>query len=333
MGSIDVIVPCYRYGHFLRECVHSVLTQTVDNLRVLILDDYSPDNTADVAAGLVANDSRVTYRRHRANKGHIYTYNEGIEWTSADYTLLLSADDYLLPDALQRAARFMDTNPEVGFVFGSVILLHNNGNMSRQDPAPRLARRRPWIILTGREFIELTGASNIVPTPTAVVRTQLQKRLGGYRRELPHSGDMEMWLRFAAACPVGILRKNQAVYRCHGTNMSSGYPKLLDFQQRKAALDVFFDSSSHALAEADCLRRRLFRTLACDCVRAASGAFNDCERTLASELTRFAIDVDPGVRRSVPWLALACKRLLGVRASNRLRTVVKKPTQGTIGQR
>ena len=108
MSSVDVIVPCYRYGHFLRGCVESALAQTGADVRVLIIDDASPDNTAEVATELAKEDSRVSFFRHAVNKGHIATYNEGIEWVSGDYMLLLSADDYLLPGALARAAELMD---------------------------------------------------------------------------------------------------------------------------------------------------------------------------------------------------------------------------------
>ena len=45
MSSVDVIVPCYRYAHFLRECVESILSQSIGNVRVLIIDDASPDKT------------------------------------------------------------------------------------------------------------------------------------------------------------------------------------------------------------------------------------------------------------------------------------------------
>ena len=92
MSSVDVFVPCYRYGHFLTQCVESVLDQAGPTVRVLIIDDASPDNTPEIAAELVRKDLRVTYVRHATNKGHIVTYNEGIEWTSASYQLLLSAD-------------------------------------------------------------------------------------------------------------------------------------------------------------------------------------------------------------------------------------------------
>lgn len=89
MSSVDVIVPCYRYGHFLRQCVESVLNQSMRNVRVLIIDDTSPDNTAEVAAELAKEDPRVTFVRHSVNKGHIATYNEGIDWASSEYMLIL----------------------------------------------------------------------------------------------------------------------------------------------------------------------------------------------------------------------------------------------------
>jgi len=118
VSSVDVFVPCYRYGHYLRSCVTSILFQVDVDVRVLILDDASPDNTAEVAAELVKEDPRVTYVRHEVNHGHIATYNKGIEWANADYQLLLSADDYLLPGALSRLTKLTANHPKVGLVFG-----------------------------------------------------------------------------------------------------------------------------------------------------------------------------------------------------------------------
>src|SRR4051812_8374346 len=100
MSRVDVITPCYKYGRFLRRCVQSALDQQGVDVRVLILDDASPDNTPDVAAELLKEDSRVQYRRHAVNQGHIATYNEGLNWASGDYLLLLGADDLLTPGAL-----------------------------------------------------------------------------------------------------------------------------------------------------------------------------------------------------------------------------------------
>src|SRR5262245_6959171 len=121
MKRVDVIVPCYNYGRYLNECVRSILSQEGVDVRVLIIDDASPDDSAEVAARLAAADSRVEARRHATNQGHIATYNEGLEWGTADYTLLLAADDMLTPGSLPRSVRPLEAHPEVGFTHGRTV--------------------------------------------------------------------------------------------------------------------------------------------------------------------------------------------------------------------
>ena len=239
MSSVDVIVPCYRYGHFLRGCVKSVLEQRGVDVRILIIDDCSPDDTAEVALDLCGSDSRVAFVRHSVNRGHIATYNEGIDWIFAPFYLLLSADDFLLPGALRRTTEFMEANPSIGLAYGEAITLQDGDPI--EDSGAEDAEF-DWRIVSGPAFIRMSGARNCVPTPCAIVRTDLQKRLGGYRPELPHSGDMEMWLRLAAHADVGISQVHHAVYRRHANNMSLSYVAqswLPDLRQRKAALDCF----------------------------------------------------------------------------------------------
>src|SRR5437763_11679365 len=135
MSRVDVVIPCYKYAHYLRGCGESVLTQEGVEVRVLILDDASPDNTPEVAGELARRDGRVEYRRHAVNRGHIDTYNEGLlEWASGDYALLISADDLLAPGALGRAARVMDEHPEVGFTHGRQAFFTTDPVAS--EPAP-----------------------------------------------------------------------------------------------------------------------------------------------------------------------------------------------------
>jgi glycosyltransferase involved in cell wall biosynthesis len=69
LGRIDVFIPCYNYGRFLCQCVNSVLGQAGVDVRVLVIDDASPDNTAEVAEALAREDPRVTVVRHGTNKG------------------------------------------------------------------------------------------------------------------------------------------------------------------------------------------------------------------------------------------------------------------------
>jgi hypothetical protein len=170
--------------------------------------------------------------------------------------------------------------------------------------------------MSGQEFVEFSGCKNRVLTPTAVVRTKLQKQLGGYRPELPHAGDMEMWLRFAAHASIGILDVNQAVYRRHSNNMSTPYTNqswLPDLEQRKAALESFFFECCSYMSVDVRLRTRLLRLLSLDAISCASAAFNEGKMSASEDIVAFAVGIFPEVKRSWPWFKLACKRFIGFR--------------------
>ena len=235
--------------------------------------------------------------------------------------LLLSADDYLLSGALARAANLMDAHPEVGFTFGNVIML-DNGNETRTKSRVGATR-----ILAGSEFIELmSGGDNLVATCSAVVRTKLQKRLGGYREELHHAGDVEMWLRFAAHAAVGFIFAYQGVYRRHSANMSTAYyfvsdgrltytknGRLGDLQQQKLAFDCFSEHCKNLMPRYEDVCRRLYRQLSEGAVSHASAAFNDGEMEESRQLSEFALGVWPEIKRSSAWVKLTSKRWMGPR--------------------
>jgi glycosyltransferase involved in cell wall biosynthesis len=307
MATIDIIIPCYNYGCFLRQAVESVLAQPLDGLRVLIIDDHSSDETPDVAAQLAREDARVASVRHDVNRGHIATYNEGIAWASGRYMLILSADDYLLPGALARAVSLMEAHEDVGFVFGRCIELYP------ATPLPAASHGEvPYRILSGLEFIETSGALDIVPTATAVVRTELQRRIGGYRPDLPHAGDMEMWLRFALQAKVGVIDGYQAVYRRHERNMSLAFNGgLADLRQRKKVFDSVSAAGGGMQPEFGALHGKLIRRLARDAVAFASETFNRGDLTECEQILEFAHDLWPQVKNTAHWRRVALKRRMG----------------------
>ncbi len=318
MLSVDVVVPCYNYAHFLVECVESVLAQSDVSVRVLIIDDASPDDTASVAAAIVRRDARVQLVRHRSNQGHINTYNEGIRWAKAGAMLILSADDYLLPMALGRAAALLAAHPQVGFVYGQAIVSGESGLSGAMTPGDARARESPRI-LTGRDFINLivaAGSENIVPTPTAVVRTSLQKHVGGYRADLPHAGDMEMWLRLAAHAFVGVLGTYQAVFRQHDKRMQLAYYRserqCADLEQRRDCVRVFLDTCAERISAVTDLQGKLLWPIAHQAIRRAEGALADGETELSKRLGEIALRTWPDARYSIAWLRLLVERKLGV---------------------
>jgi glycosyltransferase involved in cell wall biosynthesis len=306
-----VFIPCYNYGRYLRESTNSVLRQEGVDVRVLIIDDRSKDDSAEVAADLAAGDSRVEFFHHQVNRGHIRTYNEGIEWTSGDYGLLLSADDCLAPGALARAAAVMDRHPDVGLAYGRAL----RAKSAESIPVP--ADGGELLLIPGEAFIRYmceTG-TNPVPTPTAVVRTSVQKEVGGYRVDLPHSGDVEMWMRVAAHSNVCALKACQGVYRWHGDNMQHQYlqKQLGDLPEFWRAFDVLFSEWGHKLAEGPELRRTIDRTLAYRAFWKGSRALDAGDVAGFTECAAFAAATYPEITSSDSWRRARVKQMLGNR--------------------
>jgi glycosyltransferase involved in cell wall biosynthesis len=310
MASVDVVVPSYNYGRFLRDAVGSALAQEGVDVRVLIIDDCSTDDSADVGRALAAEDRRVEFRRHVKNQKHIATYNEGLEWAAGDYCLLLSADDLITQGALSRAVTLMEQHPQVGMTFGQSIATEAPDFTA--VPAPRTYET---VIHDGPAFVEACcrACANLVETATAVVRTRVQKAVGGYRPELPHSGDLEMWLRCASVSAIGCVKTPQGFYRRHASNMSCGYVNRRDYDQVKAAFDSFFTGFGHRLPEGPRLADLARRGLAVQAFYLANDAFNAGASKLCTELVRDARGLWPGVHRHPGWRRLQMKRLVGTR--------------------
>lgn len=125
---VSVVVPCYNYGRFLPQCIGSLLAQSDVAVEVLIIDDASRDNSAELAKDLAARDPRVSVIVHDRNHGHIATYNEGLAHARGEYSVLLSADDMLPAGSLARAVALMESEASVGLVYGSPF------NFSESDP-------------------------------------------------------------------------------------------------------------------------------------------------------------------------------------------------------
>lgn len=215
--AVTVVVPCYNYGRFLPALVDSALNQTDVDAHVIIVDDASPDGSGLVARQLAGqNPSRVRAILHTENRGHIATYNDGLDAVETEFATLISADDMLAPGSLGRAARLMNRFPAVGMVYGHASVFYSEPNPKRR-PLPET-----WSVWNGHSWIELTArlGRNLIVSPEVVMRTQTIREIGGYSSTLPHSADLEYWLRAAARWDVGRVNgRSQAYYRMHGSNM------------------------------------------------------------------------------------------------------------------
>jgi glycosyltransferase involved in cell wall biosynthesis len=313
--SVSVLIPCYKYGQFLEEAVSSVLDDQIGvDVRVLIIDDASPDNSAEVARKIAARDARVEVIVHATNKGNIATFNEGLlEWADGDYCALVSADDRVTPGALGRARDLLDANTGVGFVYGHALWVTHGA------PSPEArAKVRGCSVWPGTWWLEqlFRQGENPITSPEVVMRTSVLKKVGGFDARLPHAADMELWMRLAANSEVGFIRGvDQAYYRLHQENMRKGYSRLRDLSERRLVYETVLDRYGETLPDAKRLSDAMRRQLAREALWEAGRAYGWRRAHLAQvdELTAFAADCWPEASRQPLYRILQSRKRLGPR--------------------
>ncbi|UWF68224.1 MULTISPECIES: glycosyltransferase family 2 protein [unclassified Brucella] len=262
--SVDVVIPNYNYARYLRVCAESVLSQDIEKLRLLIIDNASTDNSVAVAREIAAADPRVELLLRPVNKGPHASFNDGIDWAGADYFVLLFADDFLMPGALQRAVSLMQHDRTMAFTYGRDIAIAGDAPMPELPLQPKAP---PYRVETGRAFIERFCRLGVfqIPAASLVVRTSAQKAAGHYSEALPHSDDYHMWLRLALRGRVAALDCIQVGLRTHGENRSQQLLKDSQLQHilhTAHAGEYFFAHEGRALPDCDVLDGMLQKGIA-----------------------------------------------------------------------
>src|SRR5688572_30244041 len=106
MSLVTVVIPCYNHGRYLGEAIDSVLRQTWAQVEIIVVDDGSTDDTAQVAGRY----DRVRYV-HQANSGLAAARNAGARAGSGGHFVFLDADDRLTPAAIESGMRCFKMNP------------------------------------------------------------------------------------------------------------------------------------------------------------------------------------------------------------------------------
>ena len=215
---VSFVVPCYKLAHLLAECVNSILTQTYGDLEVLIMDDCSPDNTAEVARSF--SDPRVKHIRNDPNLGHLQNYNKGISMSRGKYIWLISADDYLRkPYVLERYVRILEGNPRAGYAFcpGFGVLDGRETQLIGRYPV-RDQRDR---IVSGHVLLRKLLDGNFVLAASGLVRRECYETLGAFPLDMPWAGDWYLWCLFALHFDAAYFAEPMVCYRAHELSMTN----------------------------------------------------------------------------------------------------------------
>lgn len=215
--KVTFIVPCYNLAHVLAECVNSILLQSYADFEVLIMDDCSPDNTAEVARSF--NDSRVKHVLNEKNLRHLANYNKGVNLAQGEYVWLISADDRLRnTSVLEKYVALMDEHPEVGYVFCPAISLENG---SETELCAYSYHGDQDTIFNGKQFLSKLLELNSVVAASAMARKECYEKISFFPLDLPYAGDWYLWSIFALHYDVAYFAEPMVNYRQHTQSMTN----------------------------------------------------------------------------------------------------------------
>lgn len=216
-ARVSVIIPVYNGVRFVAEAVTSVLSQTHQDVEVVIVNDGSPDTSKDVIQPLL-RDPRVKYHE-QANGGVANARNTGIRLAAGKYIAFLDQDDLWHPTKLAQQVDYMEKHPEVALVHSDITFIDAEG---QPLPTPEWA----WVRGVSGNCLDELVAGNRIATLTALVRRNHLDEAGLFRQELAPADDWDMWLRLAARHPFGFIPEKLGCYRLHGSNESRAYLKM-----------------------------------------------------------------------------------------------------------
>ena len=204
---VTVLIGCWNNAPTLRRAIDSILGQTLRELELIVVDDGSTDETPQLVRAI--EDERVRYLPLE-HMGISRSLNEGLKAARAPYVAIQDADDWSLPERLERQLAVLDADPSVAVV---------GCRMREVDPGGR--ELRPRTAFRAGVVNDVLLRFNPIPNTSATLRRDLALAAGGYDPRLRYAMEYDLWLRLADRHRIVALGEVLAVREMGTANVAA----------------------------------------------------------------------------------------------------------------
>lgn len=204
---VSILVPTYNRASYIRECLHSLLNQTIPALEIIVIDDGSNDETAEI---LKQFGNKIIHLR-KENGGKPRALNLALPLTRGDYVWLFDDDDVALPDAIEKRLSLLVKRPELGFVFSGHY-------MGKDGPDGMIERGKLYEVACIPEneiFLSLMKGCYFT-LPGILARRSALMTVGEFDPSLITSEDYDIMIRMARLFPCAGIYQPTFIVRQHG---------------------------------------------------------------------------------------------------------------------
>lgn len=309
--KVSVCIPVYNGANYIAESIASVLAQTYRDFRLVVCDNCSTDNTADIVQSF--RDPRVTYVRNQKNLGVVGNYNRALSIVESDYICFWHHDDVMLPENLEHKVFVLDNNPKVGFVHSNVILIDTEGKALAQQWWED--SERDYIedgLTVFHRFIRNMPIGAMIFIGAVLARRTCYLRLGGYRPELRYTHDSEMWMRMSLFYDVACLGTPLVKWRQHQNSASSGLGYDVHWlEEHCRAAQIILSDHRDRIPQWKHLREQITATFAKRAFHEGWHAYDNGNLAVAKSYLILAMWAYPTVMRTQEFWHLALRLAAG----------------------
>ena len=217
MSTISTIIPTHNGAHYLGEALESIAAQSLRPIEVIVVDDGSTDNTAEIVESRRAALPNLIYVRQK-QRGAPAARNAGAARARGELLHFLDADDLLLPDFYLHLVTVLDASPEHGAACSQRYVCYG-------DSARRYVEDHCW--LRELPLDKAMEINNPFGTSFTLVRRAVFEKLGGFNEAFPFAHDEEFAYRLLTQAPGEVSPERHVVYRQHAGSMSNAEPAAL----------------------------------------------------------------------------------------------------------
>lgn len=214
---VSVLVPVYNAAPFIAGTIRAVLAQTFENFELILLNDGSTDNSAEIIAEF--DDPRIRYAENERNLGISATRNKLVSMARGTYIAVLDNDDICLPQRLETQVRFLDEHPDIA-IAGTWFELF----CPKTSPLLRRLLLSPGWVWCQPPFPTLKDAwrGNVLMHPTAMYRRDVFAAYGiSYNAEYTPAEDYDLVRQVLdAGLKIANIPQILLRYNLHGGNYS-----------------------------------------------------------------------------------------------------------------
>jgi glycosyltransferase involved in cell wall biosynthesis len=214
---VSILMPVFNGAAYVGRAIESALAQTYPDFELIIVNDGSTDNSAEVIRPYLA-DPRIRYLA-QPNGGVAAARNAAIRVAQGRYIGFLDQDDLWLPEKLRLQVQYLDEHPDVGLVHAVQSYIDSDGRHTRLSFDDGFAKVSGWC------FKDLF-IRNRIAVLTVLARKSVLDSIGPLNETIPGGDDYEMWLRISKHFPIGHLDQVLAHYRTHESNVSNDYFRM-----------------------------------------------------------------------------------------------------------